>query len=74
MRYCSRGLHTGLTLEQTAIVNSGFHDGGGSVDEHPKVTCAQYIPTAQTQSPQPAAMGPSVLTPVRRASCWVQGS
>lgn len=73
VRYCSRGLHAGLTLEQTAIVNSGFQ-GEGSVDEHPMVTCAQYIPTPQTESPQPAAMGPSVLTPVRCTSCWVQGS
>lgn len=59
VHHCSHGLHTGLTLEQTAIINSGFHDGVGSVDEHPTVTCAQYIPPSQRPWALPCQAGPA---------------
>lgn len=59
MRYCSRGLQTGLTLEQAAIVNSGFHDGGGLWTDtsrsrapvHPH--SAGRVPPASSHGPSP---------------------
>lgn len=59
VRYCSRGLQTGLTLEQAAIVNSGFHDGGGLWTDTPRSRVPVHphstgrVPPASSHGPSP---------------------
>ena len=58
VRYCSRGLHTGLTLEQTAIVNSGFHDGGGVCGRTPQGHVCPVHPHSADRVPPASGHGP----------------